>query len=107
MILAVMSTDLRVRGSGDLFEAADNVAEALIDLEESHPALEDSTVSVDGNLNQVTIDLSVRAETLEEAAKIGDACLRAAIHTTGGFTPGWNDGMEPTIVRKNAELVDA
>ena len=107
MILVVISTDLRVEGPGDLFEAADNVAEALIDLEESHPALKDSTVSVDGNLNQVTIELSVRAETLEEAAEIGDGCLRAAIHTSGGFTPGWNDGVEPMTVRKNAELVDA
>ena len=107
MILVAQTIVLKVEGPDDLFDAADNVTEALVELEESHPALKDSTVSVDKSIMEVTIQVSVAAETLEEAQAIGDSCIRSAIHTSGGFTPGWDSASEPQTVRKNAELVHA
>lgn len=72
----------------------DSVADALFDLEAANEFLCDADVV--GTLESSTIALSIvgAGETIEAASANASSAIRAAIHKSGGATPGWDETVE-------------
>jgi hypothetical protein len=72
----------------------DSVTEALFDQEAASATLLDADVT--SSLSENTISLSVVAtgETIEAASENASSAIRAAIHKSGGATPGWDQTVE-------------
>ncbi len=81
----------------DLFEAVESLTEALADLEDCNRSLLDSTLSADKSTNQVVVEVSIEADSIDQALDEGQSCIRAAIHAAGGGTPGWEKSFEDAI----------
>ena len=78
-----------VEGSGDLFEWADTVTQALLDQGQCTPQVLDSAVSADRDKSTIEVEVTVRADLEHEAIAVGHAAVRSAIHAVGGSTPDW------------------
>jgi hypothetical protein len=72
----------------------DSVTEALFDLEAASETLLDADVT--SSLSENTISLSIvgTGETIEAASENASSAIRAAIHKSGGATPGWDQTVE-------------
>jgi hypothetical protein len=78
----------------DAEQVFDSVTEALFDLEAANETLLDADVT--SSLSENTISLSVvgTGETIEDASENASSAIRAAIHKSGGATPGWDQTVE-------------
>lgn len=94
-----------VEGNSDLDAHTDLVADNLIDLEESHPSLLDSTVTT--NLTELTVEITVtvEADDYTQAIDTAESCIRAAIHSAGGNTSEWESHIK--TLEKKSELINA
>jgi hypothetical protein len=63
--------------------------EALLDLEESDPAIEDPDLASDIAIGCVDVQMIVDATDPAEAMVKAHTTLRTAIHQIGDGTPGW------------------
>ena len=72
----------------------DSVSEALFDQEAASETLLDADVT--SSLSENTISLSIvgTGETIEAASENASSAIRAAIHKSGGATPGWDETVE-------------
>jgi hypothetical protein len=72
----------------------DSVTEGLFDLEAASETLLDADVT--SSLSENTISLSIvgTGETIEAASENASSAIRAAIHKSGGATPGWDQTVE-------------
>lgn len=72
----------------------DSVAEALFEQESASETLFDADVT--SSLSEHTISLAIVAtgETIEAASGNASSAIRAAIHKSGGATPGWDQTVE-------------
>jgi hypothetical protein len=73
-----------------LADHVDSVVEELHKLDEQNRSLLDVGVGLDASEREVEIDMTVEAETPEDAAKLALALTRYAIHAAGG-TLGWDN----------------
>jgi len=73
----------RVISDVDLFAHADRVTEALLELEQSTPALLDSAVSADRRRGVVEIEVSASGQSEDEAVAAGQDAVTAAIRAAG------------------------
>ena len=94
-----------VEGDRDLDEQTDLVADHLVDLEESHPCLLDSTVATDLTAFTVEITVTVQANDYSEAIEVAESCIRTAIHSAGGNTSMWETHMR--TLEKKSQLINA
>ncbi|MGQ0773354.1 MAG: hypothetical protein ACT4NY_02880 [Pseudonocardiales bacterium] len=83
MIGVTIHWKFRVISDVDLFEHADRVAEALLELERSTPALVDSAVSADRRMGIVEIEVSASGQSEDEAVTTGQDAVTAALRATG------------------------
>ena len=67
-------------GGDDLLDMADEVTEALANLEECSPELLDCAVSADAGTRTVVVELTVEAESVGKATDLGLSYIRTAIH---------------------------
>jgi hypothetical protein len=80
--------------SSDLEAQVEQVMDALMELETCHEQLLDATLALtllEAHRGVVEADLTIQATSQPAALELGLACLRAAIHKTGGETPDWED----------------
>ena len=78
----------------DAEQVFDSVTDALFDLEAASATLLDADVT--SSLSESTISLSIvgTGETIEDASENASSAIRAAIHKSGGATPGWDQTVE-------------
>lgn len=62
----------------------DALMDELLDLEEAGCGIHSASVAVDMGLSVVEVTVSVDAEDDETARRVGESCIRAAIHAIGG-----------------------
>lgn len=74
----------RAVGTVDLFEFADRVTEALLELELSTPTVLDSAVSADRGQRVVEIEVSASGQSEDEAVATGQVAVQSAITAAGG-----------------------
>jgi hypothetical protein len=72
----------------------DAVTEALFDLESSNPTLNDADVSASLEKRNIALAIVGTGETIDDASANASSAIRAAIHTSGGATPGWDETVE-------------
>src|SRR5664280_2141145 len=73
--------------SSDLEAQVEQVTDALMELETCHEQLLDATLALtllEAHRGVVEADLTIQATSQPAALELGLACLRAAIHKTGG-----------------------
>lgn len=94
----------------DLDKQSDQIADALIDLEDRTTGLLDSSVSVDFAARTLEITVTVSHEGFDEGRALAHSCVNRAIdvvdkshHTCGSSSK--REDMEPTL--ETAELVPA
>ena len=78
----------------DAEQVFDSVTDALFALEAASETLLDADVT--SSLSENTISLSIvgSGETIEDASENASSAIRAAIHKSGGATPGWDHTVE-------------
>lgn len=84
-----VSVSFYVTGEMDLDDHLDQVMNALMALEAADSRITDSDYVAAVKTGLVNINSSAQADTFDEAAALAMATIRSAIHTAGGFTPGW------------------
>lgn len=84
--------DLTATGAGDLHEHVDTVAEQMASTEQCNSNLLDFSIGADAETGEVEIEVTVQAESVEDALATGISWIRSAIHAAGAGTPGWEDG---------------
>lgn len=72
----------------------DSVAGALFDQESASETLFDADVTASLNENTVSLAIVGTGETIEAASENASSAIRAAIHKSGGATPGWEQSVE-------------
>jgi|NGEPerStandDraft_6_1074524.scaffolds.fasta_scaffold74734_1 hypothetical protein len=80
--------------------SAAKLMDELLALESAGCGIHSSAVSADLGASEVEIEVSIDADSKETALGVAQSCMRAAIHATGGATPGWEDAP----ARVKAEL---
>lgn len=90
MYEAVIPIRVQLAGSADLGDAIDQVTNELALIDERTPEMLDYAVSSDATDNTVVFELTVDADDEMEALAGAVSWVRAAIHATGGATPGWS-----------------
>jgi hypothetical protein len=75
-----------------LGDAIDQVTDQLMLIDERTPELLDYAVSSDAAENTALFELTIDAADEMEALAGAVSWIRAAIHATGGATPGWSVG---------------
>lgn len=87
MIAVQLTRAFEVHSDGDLEAHTDQLMRELLALESD--TIRDADVS--GSVTDGIVEVSVYAigSSFDEAAGLGDAAIRAAIHAAGGHTPGW------------------
>jgi hypothetical protein len=73
----------------DLGEAIGAVTDQLALIDENTPELLDYAVSSDATDNSAVFEITVDADDDLQALAAAISWVRAAIHATGGNTPGW------------------
>lgn len=76
----------------DLGETIDQVTDQLALIDERTPEFLDYAISSDATDNSVVFEVTVDASDEMEALAGAVSWVRAAIHATGGATPGWTVG---------------
>lgn len=76
----------------DLGEGIDQVTDQLAVVDDRTPELLDYAVSSDAAVNTVVFEITADAGDEMEALAGAVSWVRAAIHATGGATPGWSVG---------------
>ena len=85
-----MKVALSVRGDfDDLGDLAEGIADELAGLQDCNESLLDFAFGSDATDSTVEFELTVEAGSIDETVEVGGSWLRAAIHATGGCTPGW------------------
>lgn len=72
----------------------DSVAGALFDQESASETLFDADVTSSLSENTVSLAIVGTGETIEAASENASSAIRAAIHKSGGATPGWEQSVE-------------
>lgn len=90
MYEAVIPIRVELAGSVDLGDAIDQVTNELALIDERTPEMLDYAVSSDATDNAVVFELTIDADDEMEALAGAVSWVRAAIHATGGATPGWS-----------------
>ena len=67
--------------------------------------IEDPAIGARIEAREVEISVSVDADSLDDAAKRGNAAIRSAVHAAGFGTPGWS--VDWTGTRTHHELTSA
>jgi hypothetical protein len=80
-----------------LGDAIDQVTDQLALIDERTPALLDYAVSSDATDNTAVFEVTVDADDEIEALAGAVSWVRAAIHATGGATPGWSVGSVGSV----------
>lgn len=88
----------------DLGEAIGNVTNQLAVIDESTPELLDYAVSSDAADNSVLFEITLDADDDLQALAAAVSWVRAAIHATGGNTPGWTleEGVNVSLLASAA-----
>ena len=73
----------------DFEERVDVLADALHDLEDVDPGIEDPDLAAHLTRGRVDVQMTVEAEDPAEAATKALTTLRTAVHSIGDATPGW------------------
>jgi hypothetical protein len=79
----------RPAGDGALEGEIERVVDELAALDQCKEELLDFAVGL--NDDTVEVEVTVQADDAPTALAIAISCVRAAIHATGGGTPGWDD----------------
>ena len=82
----------KVQCVGDFTRLSEQLAvlmDALLELEENDPAIEDPDLAAALGTGIVDVQMIVETEDPAEAMVKALCLLRAAIHTIGDVTPGW------------------
>ncbi|HUY48036.1 MAG TPA: hypothetical protein VMV92_20305 [Streptosporangiaceae bacterium] len=77
---------------GAFEERLDALMEALLCLEGADSAIEDPDLAADLSACRLDVQMTVEAEDPAAAMVKALAALRAAIHSIGDATPGWETG---------------
>lgn len=72
----------------------DAVTEALFDVESSNSTLHDADVSASLENRNISLAIVGTGESIEAASENASSAIRAAIHKSGGATPGWDETVE-------------
>lgn len=100
MYEAVIPIRVELADSANLGEAIDHVTNELALIDERTPELLDYAVSSDATDNSVIFEVTVDADDEMEALAGAVSWVRAAIHATGGATPGWSvSGVDSVSVQ--------
>ena len=104
---------LTVSGAPDRGEHFQRVVDRYAQLEQVHAGLLDASFGFSDGVDVATIDaeVTVEADSEDDAFHLANSSLRSAIQSAGGFTPDW-DERPPSgaVYRLSAEtvgLVDA
>lgn len=81
----------------DLGTVIDQVTDQLAVIDEQTPELLDYAVSSDATDSTAVFEVTVDASDEMEALSAAVSWIRAAIHGTGGATPGWSVGGLGTV----------
>jgi hypothetical protein len=81
----------------DLGDAVDQVTDQLALIDERTAELLDYAVSSDSTDNTALFEMTVDANDEMEALAGAVSWVRAAIHATGGATPGWSVGSVGSV----------
>ena len=98
-----VSVSFFVTGEADLDSHLDQVMTALMSIEAADDRISDSDYVATVKSGFVRINSSAKAQTFDEAAAVAMATIRAAIHTAGGFTPGWESNDFVKTGKETAE----
>lgn len=92
-----------VRHEGDLGDVVDPLMDAFDELS----GVNDVDVATNNERSELTVFLYVSAKSQPEALEIAQTATRTAVHATGGWTPDWDDGIdpEPRSTVQRADLV--
>lgn len=90
--------ELSVTGTSaqEVLAHGDRVMEALADVGDSNPELQDWTLSLDGAQGLCEFDLTVSAQHHADAIALAHNLVRTAIHAAGGATPECRTASEAT-----------
>jgi hypothetical protein len=82
--------DTEIDAAGPISEARfAALADALYDLEDGDPAVEDADLGAALTSGHATVSMTVDAADAAEAGTKALCVVRTAIHATGDATPGW------------------
>ncbi len=98
-----VSVSFYVTGEVDLDSHLDEVMTALMALESADERITDSDYVAAVKTGFVRINSSATENTFDEAAAVAMASIRAAIHSAGGFTPGWESNDYVVTGKETAE----
>jgi hypothetical protein len=94
-------------GHPEALEAAtDAVMAALADLEEADPRVNDVDLGGSYLTGHIDVRMLIDADNEGEAALYAFTTLRAAIHATGGLTPGWENATVQLVVTREDAAED-
>ena len=102
----VIGTQFAVHGdSPEEFEhRIDALMAVLLDLERGDEQIMDPDLSADVVARTLGVELTVQAESLVAAVIKQLTVVRAAIHQTGGGTPGWEQVIDDVRVVMTREV---
>lgn len=110
MIIYDVMLELHVTGGSDRSSHFQQVSDEYCRLEEADPRLLDSAFSfADSDEHaEVEVELTINADTEDEAYQIASDCVRTAIHAAGGFTPNWGERVhdDAPVYRVTEESVE-
>lgn len=72
----------------------DSVATALFDQEATNDTLTDADVTSRLSENTISMAIVGTGDTIDAASTNASSAIRAAIHASGGATPGWDHTVE-------------
>ncbi|WP_299442618.1 hypothetical protein [uncultured Phycicoccus sp.] len=70
---------------------AQDLMQELLDLEAAGCGIHSAAVSLDLDREMIEIEVATEDEDENVALARVNSCIRAAIHATGGNTPGWEE----------------
>jgi hypothetical protein len=90
-----------------LGEAIDRATDELAAIDKRTPELLDYAVSSDAGARTAVFEITVEAPDGLEALNGAVSWVRAALHSTGGRTPGWeHEGVTKVIETYEVDLAD-
>lgn len=81
--------EIRCEGPGTCEPRLDPLMNALLDLEEADAAITDPDLATDLSTGRIDVQITVDADDPAAAMVKALATIRAAIHSIGDATPGW------------------
>lgn len=86
---AELGINLDMLELGDVEARIEQLLEALADLEENDPVIEDVDITATLATGDVLVNMCIDAADLGEAGQKLVATVRSALHEIGDGTPGW------------------